>query len=625
MPQPSRAAARLALLLVSLPAAPAAAQQPAGDVAVERNVLVAMRDGVRLATDIYRPARSGVPLEGRRPVLFLRTPYDKSSDRFTAEATFFARNGYVVALQDTRGRFRSGGTFTKYGDDEPRDGYDTIEWLAARPWSDGRVGMWGTSYAAHAQADAAKLAPPHLAALVLNQGGMADAWDHAVRHGGAFELGRELTWAWRQIPADATDPAVVALFEREQVTDWYGVTPLRKGLSPLAAAPNFEAYFLEELTRSDYDDFWRAIGFNWKHWYDRTADVPMLHIGGWYDIFLRGTIENYVQLSRLKRSPVRLLVGPWTHSANTRTWAGEVDFGPEAAIPDFTTTFHLSWFDRVFREGPSAFAGEKPVRLFVMGTGDGGKDAGGRLRHGGYWMEADAWPVPGAVPTTWYFHADGGLRRSPPVLASSATTYTYDPSRPVPTIGGNTSARLNDGAWDQRERPDFFGSRPPYLPLRARPDVVVFQTEPLEEDVTVVGPITVTLWASSDAVDTDFTAKLVDVHPPSRDWPGGFDMNVSDALVRASYRGGRTTRELITPGQVYEFTIHPFPTANVFKRGHRIRVDISSSNFPRFDLNPNTGEPLGRNRRSVAANNTIRHDARHPSSVTLSVLPRPRP
>ena len=609
----------LALLIAIATASPAAAQ----DVAVERNVMIPARDGIRLATDIYRPARGGVAEPGRRPVLFLRTPYDKGNDALTAQATYFARNGYVVALQDARGRYRSGGVFTKYSSDDSRDGYDSIEWLAAQPWADGRVGMWGTSYAAHAQADAAKLNPPHLATLVLNEGGMTDAWDHAVRHGGAFELGRELTWAWRQIPADATDLKVVELFEREKVTDWYTVTPLRKGLSPLAVAPNFEAYFLQELTTSDYTDFWQGIGLNWKDWYAKTADVPMLHIGGWYDIFLRGTIENYANLSRLKRSPVRLLVGPWTHSANARTYAGEVDFGPEGAISDFATTFHLRWFDRVFKGGAAAFTGEKPVRLFVMGTGDGTRDASGRLRHGGYWMDADAWPVPGAVPTPFYLHEDGTLRRTAPTVTGSSTRYTYDPARPVPTIGGNTSARLSDGAWDQRERPDFFGSRAPFLPLRSRPDVVVFQTEPLEEDVTVVGPIEVRLWASSDAVDTDFTAKLVDVYPPSTDFPGGFDLNISDALIRASYRGGRTTRELITPGQVYEFTIRPFPTANVFKKGHRIRVDISSSNFPRFDLNPNTGEPLGRNRRAIPANNTIWHDAARPSSMTLSILPRP--
>lgn len=611
---------RTLLLLWSLLAAAPLGAQQAADVVVDRNVMIPVRDGVRLATDIYRPARNGAPITDRLPTLFLRTPYDKGNDALAAQGRFFAQHGYVVALQDARGRYRSEGRFTKYSPLDAPDGYDTIEWLARQPWSDGRVAMWGTSYAAHAQADASKLNPPHLAAMVLNQGGMTNAWDHAVRHGGAFELARELTWAWRQIPADSKDSTVQALFEREKVEEWYGVTPLRKGLSPLSAAPNFEDYFLEELTQSDYTDFWRGIGYNWTDWYDRTADVPTLHIGGWYDIFLRGTIQNYEALSVRKRGPVQLLIGPWTHSANTRTYAGEVDFGPDAAITDFATTFHLRWFDRVLKRTPAS-GPTTPVRLFVMGTGDGGKDASGRLRHGGYWMNASAWPVPGTVPTTWYFHADGALRREAPTAASSGTSYHADPAHPVPTIGGNTSARLNDGAWDQRERPNFAASRAPYLPLRSRPDVVVFQTEPLAEDVTVIGPITVTLHASSDAVDTDFTAKLVDVYPPSADWPAGFDMNIADALVRASYRDDRPTRDLIAPGQVYRFTIRPFPTANVFKKGHRIRVDIASSNFPRFDLNPNTGEPLGRNRRAVVATNTIRHDSSHPSSITLSVLP----
>lgn len=599
-----------------------AAQAPA-DIAVERNVMIPTRDGIALATDIYRPADGGAPKPGRFPVLLNRTPYDKSDAPLAAQAAGFARRGYVVALQDLRGRFRSQGTFTKYDPRNGADGYDTIEWLARQPWSDGRVGMWGTSYAAHSQADAAKLNPPHLATMVINEGGMTNAWDHAVRHGGAFELGRELTWAFRQIPEDIADSAVRKLFETEKVTDWYAATPFRKGLSPLAAAPNFEAYFLEELTRSDYDDFWKGLGLNWADYWRVTADVPMLHIGGWYDIFLRGTIENYQNLARLKKGPVRLLVGPWTHSGNTRTYAGDVDFGPAAALTDFAGEFHLRWFDR-WLKGVPAPTKEAPIRLFVMGTGDGHKDAKGRLSHGGYWRDAEQWPLPEAVPTTFYFQPDGGLAPKPPTADSASTTYRYDPEHPVPTIGGNVSARLSDGGYDQRERPDFYPSRPPYLPLRSRADVVVFQTDPLPADVTVIGPVEVTLYASSDQVDTDFTAKLVDVYPPSLDFPTGFDLNVTDALVRASYRGGRTTRELIRPNTVYSFAIRPFPTANVFKRGHRIRVDVSSSNFPRFDLNPNTGEPLGRSRRINVALNTVWHDAKRPSALRLSVVPASR-
>lgn len=602
--------------------APAGAQELGRDVVVERNVMVPARDGTLLATDIYRPAVDGVPVAERLPLVLQRTPYGKSTGRFLPQALHFAAAGYVVAVQDMRGRYDSGGDFLKYDPLDAPDGHDAVEALARLPYVDGRVAMWGTSYAAHAQADAAKMAPPSLAALVINQGGMANAWDHAVRQGGAFELGRELTWAFRQIPLETGDPVVRAHFERETVEDWYAAWPFRPGLSPLSIAPNFDAYILEEATRSDYGDYWKEMGINWVEYYDRTADVPMVHIGGWYDIFLRGTIQNYLELSRRQETPKWLLVGPWTHSGNGRTYAGDVDFGAEAALADFDTGFHLRWFDRLLKGKGSAGTQEKPVRLFVMGTGDGARDAQGRLRHGGYWMEADGWPLPEARPTTLYFHGDGRLRAGAPSAPRSSTTFTFDPSHPVPTLGGNVSARVKDGAFDQRERPDFVGSRPPYLPLGSRPDVLVFQTEPLEEDVTVVGPITVTLFVESTAVDTDFTVKLVDVYPPSADFPSGFDMNLTDGVVRMSYRNGRPTRDLITPGQVYEVTIEPFPTANVFKKGHRIRVDVSSSNFPRWDVNPNTGEPLAASRRQVKADNTVFHEAGRASRIVLPIVPR---
>jgi putative CocE/NonD family hydrolase len=604
----------------------ARAQQLGRDVLIEPNVMIPMRDGVSLATDIYRPAVDGRAVEDQRPLVLQRTPYGKATDRFLPQALAFAARGYVVALQDFRGRYDSEGAFTKYDSLDAPDGYDTVEWLAKLPYVDGRVVMWGTSFAAHSGADAAKMDPPHLAGLVLNEGGLSNPWDHAIRQGGAFELGRELTWAFRQIPLETDDPVARAHFEKERVEDWYQALPFRPGLNPLSIAPNFEAYILEEMTHADYDEYWKGMGMNWEEYYAGTADVPMVHIGGWYDIFLRGTLENYVELSRLKSSPMRLVVGPWTHSGNARTYAGDVDFGPDAAIQGFDTDYQLGWFDRLLGRG-AATAAEKPVRLFVMGTGDGARDADGRLRHGGYWMEADGWPVPGAEPTPYFLHGDGTLSIEPPAEAVSSTTFTFDPGRPVPTLGGNVSARVKDGAYDQRERPDFVGSRPPYLPLASRSDVVVFQAAPLAEDVAVVGPITVTLFAASTAVDTDFTVKLLDVYPPSADFPTGFDLNLTDAVVRASYRNGRHTRDLIEPGRVYELTIEPFPTANVFKKGHRIRLDVSSSNFPRWDVNPNTGEPLGRNRRSVAADNTIWHDAAHPSRVVLPLTPaaaRPR-
>lgn len=606
---------RLGFLLYLL-----AATSAAQDVIVERDIMIPMRDGVRLAADVYRPAVDGVATAEPLPLLLSRSPYSKSRERDVLAATHFARHGYVAVVQDMRGRYASEGEFTKYAVVETEDGFDTVEWLANKAYSNGQVGMWGTSYSAHTASDAAKLAPPALKAILLNEGGMANAWDHAVRHGGAFELGRELTWVWRQIAVEHKNPVARQLFETENVLDWYAAMPLRKGQSPLAHVPEYEKYFLDELINSDFTDFWRSPTLNWSGYYDQTADIAMLHVGGWYDIFLRGTIGNFSALSRIKQSPIELLIGPWSHSGNARTYAGDVDFGDEAAIDDFFIDFQRRWFDR-YLKNPVDAEPRKPVRFFVMGTGSGTKNADGRLDHGGYWTETETWPPDAGEPTPYYFHADGSLSTDMPVDRLSSTTYQFDPDDPVPTIGGNVSARVKDGAFDQREREDFFPSAPPYLPLSARQDVLVFQTEPLASDVVVAGPIEVVLFASSSALDTDFTAKLIDVYPPSTDYPNGFDMNVSDALIRASYRDGRHSRELIEPGRIYRLAISPFPTANVFRKGHRIRIDISSSNFPRFDVNPNTGEPLGLNRRKVSAENTIHHSKRSPSHVLLPLLP----
>ena len=391
-------------------------------------------------------------------------------------------------------------------------------------------------------------------------------------------------------------------------------------MNPLSIAPNFEAYILEEATHSDYDDYWKETGINWEEYYTQTADVPMVHIGGWYDIFLRGTIRNYAVLDSLQESPKWLIIGPWTHSGNSRTYAGEVDFGATAAISDFQVEYQGIWFDYLLKGIKDDRISSKPVQLFIMGTGDGTKNKTGHLNHGGYWQGFDSWPPEGIQKRNFYFHEDGRLDTKKPTITASSTTFTFDPAHPVPTLGGNVSARVKDGAFNQRERPDFVGSKAPYLPLKARPDVVVFQTEPLEKDLKIAGPIHVKLFVSSSAVDTDFTIKLLDVYPPSEDFPEGFDLNLTDAIVRMSYRNGRHTRDLITPGEIYEIIIDPFPTANVFKKGHRIRVDISSSNFPRWDVNPNTGEPLGKHRRMMKADNTIIHSSAYPSMIVLPVI-----
>jgi hypothetical protein len=260
-----------------------------------------------------------------------------------------------------------------------------------------------------------------------------------------------------------------------------------------------------------------------------------------------------------------------------------------------------------------------------MGTGDGHKDSAGRLYHGGEWHESNEWPPSEARATLYYLHADGSLGpRTPAASEKAGTVFQFDPEHPVPTIGGGVSKRLKDGAYDQRERSDMPGSRAPYLPLRARGDVLVFQSEILKQDVVLTGPVEVTLYASSSGSDTDFTAKLIDVYPPSADFPEGFDMNLTDGIIRASYRDNSKTRELLVPGKVYTLIVRPFDTANVVKAGHRLRLDISSSNFPRFDVNPNTGEPLGMNRLTKIVENTVYHEPTRASAVKLFVMP-PKP
>ena len=553
----------------------------------EENLMIPMRDGVRLATDVYRPARGGTPMDEKLPVLLQRTPYGKTGSSLVESARYFAANGYVVALQDVRGTYASEGVFTKYiGEGE--DGFDTVEFLAKLPYANGKVGMWGTSYAAHVQANAAKLRPDALATIVLNMGGMSNGWDHKVRNHGAFEL-QQLTWAFRQLEAETEDPLVKEHLARAPIESWLEALPLRKGLNPLSVAPNFEDFILEMATHGDYDDdYWKHRDVNWQEHYDETLDIPMIHVSGWYD-----------------------------------SYAGDVEFGPEAARADFPREFHLRWFDRFLKGGDDA--AEEPVRVFVMGTGDGHKDENGRLYHGGRWITASSWPLPETTGARYYFRGDGSLSKSPPTERESASTYTFDPRDPVPTLGGafsSTSPVFEPGAYHQEEREGIYGAKPPFLPLSARPDVVVFQTEPLAFDVEVMGPILVELHASSTALDTDFTVKLVDVYPPSSDFPSGFEMNLTDGILRARYRNGPERQQLMTPGEIYRLEIEPFPTANVFKRGHRIRVDVSSSNFPRFDVNPNTGEPLGMNRRMQNADNTLYHDAAHPSHVVLPILER---
>jgi putative CocE/NonD family hydrolase len=350
-------------------------------------------------------------------------------------------------------------------------------------------------------------------------------------------------------------------------------------------------------------------------------------MSSWYDAYVRTATENYVALKRTKRGPVRLIMGPWLHGDRNATSAGDVDFGAAAAfdgnVAPSWRAFRLRWFDHWIRGIANGVGAEPTVRLFMMGGGSGRRSVEGRLDHGGRWIAADDWPLPDTRFVRYHLHADGRLDPALPRANAPALDYDFDPADPVPTIGGSlTSGQpiFEGGAFDQREDARFFGARFPGRALAARDDVLVFETVPLAEDTAVIGPIVVHLQVSSDAPDTDFTAKLVDAHPPSADYPQGFAMNLTDGILRCRYRKSWEQPELMRAGEICEIVIEPFATCNLFKAGHRIRIDISSSNFPRFDINPNSGEAEGFAAHKRIARNRLHIDATHPSHVVLPLV-----
>jgi uncharacterized protein len=352
------------------------------------------------------------------------------------------------------------------------------------------------------------------------------------------------------------------------------------------------------------------------------ADVPVLHVTGWYDSWTRQVTMNYLALAQAKKSPQRLVIGPWVHGGQNASVAGEVEFTKDAGID--LLAFRLRWYDRWLRGEKNGIDDDAKVFLYIMGTGDDRRSKAGRLQHGGFWRAERDWPPPATKPTTLFLNADGALSSKPPELAESRTTYTFDPKRPVPTIGGNISSNqglVANGGYDQRSRDDTHAALD-RLPLSERRDVLVFRTSPLVADLEVTGTVEVKLWVGSTAPDTDFTAKLIDEIPPNPDYPLGFDLNLGDSILRVRYREGLDHQAApLDPSDVVPITITLYPTANVFKQGHRIRVDVSSSNYPRFDVNPNTSDPLGDYRRMVPADNTVYHETGHPSQVVLPVIP----
>jgi putative CocE/NonD family hydrolase len=555
---------------------------------VEQNVPVPMRDGVVLRADVYRPATDW-PV----PVIVSRTPYDKSRPLIVTAALDPERavaDGFSVVCQDTRGRYESEGEFYTFAHDR-EDGYDTVEWAAAQPWSTGAVGMAGRSYAATTQWLAAIAQPPHLRAIfpVVIGSNYYDGW---IYQGGAFQLGFNLYWALLMVaPRLAKQPS--AQYEHLPLT----TLPL---LREMGTSP----YYFDWLAHSTYDEYWKALAIN-RHY--GQIQVPAYNVGGWYDVFLQGTLENFARLRReagsaAARQGQRLLVGPWAHGSTYGPY-------PDHHFPEFATDdaidladLQLRFFAHHLKGEANGLAEEPPVRLFVMGEN--------------CWRDEQDWPLARTRFEPWYFHSAGSAASTGGTLSPSAPgeeppdRYVYDPNDPAPTVGGPTSLPglllgTNSGPRDQRR-------------LEERPDVLVYTSSPLDQPLEVTGPLTVVLYAASSAPDTDFVAKLTDVAPDGVSWI------LAEGILRARFRESYERPQLVEPGCVYEYAINLVATSNLFRTGHRIRVVVTSSSFPRFDRNPNTGHPLGVDGPADLrpAQQTVFHDSGRASHIVLPVIPR---
>ena len=636
---------------------------PEYGIVIAKDVMVPMRDGVRLATDVYRPSREGEFVPGRFPTILGRTSYNKTSPWLWVDgvANFFTSRGYVTVVQDLRGRHQSEGTgqyFHSANPKEGEDGHDTIEWIAAQPWSNGRVGMVGGSHGGIVQTAAALTRPPHLTAI-WSDVAPTNVFAHCAREGGAMALHMfgALFLHGHDSQELRDDPAARGEFMEamESLRELVYATPFKPGHTPLRLVPNLEKVLFHYYCDGEYNDFWAQECCDQERYFHKAADIPGVFSGGWYDPFAFATTGQHVAMTKQNSTPQRLLMGPWIHGGIGRegpTYAGDVDFGADAGYgDDVYNELRLRWFDRWLKDVPNGVEEDAPVRIFMMGGGDGRRNKEGRLNHGGRWRDEKEWPLARTRHVQYYLRSGGGLSIEPPGEDDPPASYTHDPENPVPTIaanvtgfneavkmpeGLNTSSPqgfayilprtrmrsiIKTGAAHQKEEPGIVGAKPPYMLLADRPDVLVFQTEPLDKDVEVTGAIDVKLWISSSAVDTDFTAKLVDVYPPNEDYPTGYHMNLVDSIIRARYRNGFERGELMEPGEAYQVGIVLPPISNLFKTGHRIRLDVSSTNFPRFDINPNTGEPMGRHTHSVKAHNTVYLDREHPSHLVLPTVP----
>lgn len=577
IPRPTRRTALLgALAWAALSPLPphAAAQDP--NFIAELDVPIPMRDGTKLAANIYRPKDGD-----RHPVVLMRTPYGKPDAKW-GDARKYTAAGYVIIAQDCRGRGKSAGVWEPFVN-EPADGFDTQEWAGTQPWSNGAVGTAGGSYVGWTQWASAASASKHLRCM-MPVVPFADVYDDIAYPGGAFQLSLLMGWgvAVGGIP-----------LKPGELEEAFKYLPIR------TFGDQFEKkvpYLNEWATHTQPDAYWKQRrmqgGFE-------DVTVPTLNVGGWYDIFSKTTIELVDQVrarskDRLARRNQFVIMGPWAHGVGVQK-VGEVDFGAEARRD--LGDIQFKWMEYWLKGRETGVEDWPPYQIFVMGENK--------------WRAENEWPLKRTVYQPYYLHSggkanssrgDGTLSTVPPT-GEPADQFTSDPNRPVPTKGGNNLVGAPAGPYDQSS-------------VEERDDILVYSTAPLESDVEVTGPVKMIVHATSSAPDTDFTAKLVDVHPD------GKAINLCDGIIRTRYREGIHQPKLLTPGTPVKLEIDLWVTSNLFKKGHRIRVEIAGSNFPRFDRNGHTGREVGSEKELLVAKETIHHDASHPSQLVLPVIPR---
>ena len=542
------------------------------EVKITRHLPVKMRDGVALSTDIYLPEGKG-PF----PTLLVRDIYTNGSTAVRQRyAKFATSNGYAFVFQSARGRYDSEGDWYPYYQ-EINDGDDTLTWIAEQSWSNGKVGMFGSSYLASVQWLAALNQNPALVAIApaMSPG---NYYRDVTYPGGAFSLLSRARWGVGLVGSRTNMSYPV---------DWVGNID-HLPLETLAESLGYNVpHFQDWLAHPTYDDYWKPLNLEARA---SEMAVPALNIGGWYDVFLRSTIGSYNSMlenaaSATARDGQRMIIGPWVHGWNRSQKVGDVDFGPDALIN--AEEMLLEWFDYWMKDGPAPSGA--PVRIFVMGEN--------------VWRDETSWPLERTQYQPYYLHSDGVLSDTAPEVDDGKLRYRYDPADPAPTLGGNIMEVSLRGPYDQ-------------APLDERDDILRFTTAPFTEPTEITGPISAEIFAATSAKDTDFMAKLIVVKPD------GTAINLVDGVIRARYRDGFEEPKLIKPGEVNKYTIDLWATSYLLSPGDRLRLDVTSSNFPRLARNLNTGAPFAKTSKMKVARQTIYMNKTHPSKVTLPIIPR---